>query len=117
MTAAEQIAEYNWPEHASCRGAVEVFGGGKEEQREPPRPTRQQLAYCEYCPVRCWCLQHALAHDEPYGVWGGLSTYQRRQLSRRRRRVCCPGCDSFVLVEIAGCEFCPACGVSWAVAP
>lgn len=39
---------------------------------------------CARCPVRDACLEYALTHDERFGVWGGLSTRERRALSRDR---------------------------------
>lgn len=37
-------------------------------------------AVCMRCPVRPACLDYALTHDERFGVWGGMSERQRRQL-------------------------------------
>ena len=37
---------------------------------------------CGACEVRTQCLSHALANDERYGVWGGLSERERRRLKR-----------------------------------
>ena len=39
---------------------------------------------CARCPITSACLEYALAHDERFGVWGGLSTRERRALSRGR---------------------------------
>ena len=41
---------------------------------------REAKAVCAPCPVRAQCLAHALAHDERFGVWGGLSEPERRRL-------------------------------------
>jgi len=41
---------------------------------------REAKAVCAGCPVRAQCLEHALAHDERFGVWGGLSERERRRL-------------------------------------
>ena len=41
---------------------------------------REAKAVCTGCPVRAQCLEHALAHDERFGVWGGLSERERRRL-------------------------------------
>jgi WhiB family redox-sensing transcriptional regulator len=35
------------------------------------------------CDVRQECLEYALAHDERFGIWGGLSERERRRLKRR----------------------------------
>ena len=41
---------------------------------------REAKAVCAGCPVCAQCLEHALAHDERFGVWGGLSERERRRL-------------------------------------
>ena len=38
---------------------------------------------CAACPVTARCLEYALANDERFGVWGGLSELDRRKLRRR----------------------------------
>ena len=35
---------------------------------------------CLACPVRKQCLDYALANDERFGIWGGLSERERRKL-------------------------------------
>lgn len=40
---------------------------------------------CGRCPVREACLAHALNANEEYGVWGGLSPEERREMRRCRR--------------------------------
>ena len=44
--------------------------------------TREAKKICEGCPVRAECLAYALAHDERFGIWGGLSERERRRLKR-----------------------------------
>jgi len=34
------------------------------------------------CEVRSECLDYALANDERFGIWGGLSERERRKLRR-----------------------------------
>lgn len=34
-------------------------------------------ALCSRCPARAACLDFAVAHDEQYGVWGGLTADER----------------------------------------
>ncbi|GMA36494.1 WhiB family transcriptional regulator [Demequina litorisediminis] len=45
--------------------------------------TREAKKVCASCDVRSECLEYALAHDERFGIWGGLSERERRRLKRR----------------------------------
>lgn len=45
--------------------------------------TREAKRICTGCEVRAECLEYALAHDERFGIWGGLSERERRRLKRR----------------------------------
>jgi WhiB family redox-sensing transcriptional regulator len=45
--------------------------------------TREAKSVCKVCEVKKECLEYALAHDERYGIWGGLSERERRRLKRR----------------------------------
>lgn len=45
--------------------------------------TREAKRICAGCEVRSECLEYALAHDERFGIWGGLSERERRRLKRR----------------------------------
>lgn len=54
----------------------------------PPMQEYQRLAakrICVTCPVRDACLEGALARSEPYGIWGGMTTRERRSLRRITR--------------------------------
>jgi WhiB family redox-sensing transcriptional regulator len=44
--------------------------------------TREAKRICLGCEVRDACLDYALAHDERFGIWGGLSERERRRLKR-----------------------------------
>ena len=39
---------------------------------------------CMGCDVRTTCLEWAIEHNERFGVWGGLSEHERRQLVKER---------------------------------
>jgi len=45
--------------------------------------TREAKKVCAACEVRAECLEYALANDERFGIWGGLSERERRKLKRR----------------------------------
>lgn len=44
--------------------------------------TREAKSVCASCEVRAECLEYALANDERFGIWGGLSERERRRLRR-----------------------------------
>jgi len=47
--------------------------------------TREAKRVCFACEVRQECLEYAVAHDERFGIWGGLSERERRRLRRQQR--------------------------------
>lgn len=44
---------------------------------------REAKRVCLGCEVRSECLEYALANEEDFGVWGGLSERERRRLRRQ----------------------------------
>ncbi len=45
--------------------------------------TREAKRVCLSCEVRVDCLEYALANDERFGIWGGLSERERRRLKKQ----------------------------------
>ena len=45
--------------------------------------TRDAKKVCGACDVKQDCLEYALANDERFGIWGGLSERERRKLRKR----------------------------------
>jgi WhiB family redox-sensing transcriptional regulator len=45
--------------------------------------TREAKRICSGCDVKAECLEYALANDERFGIWGGMSERERRRLRRR----------------------------------
>jgi len=73
----------DWRMHAACAGwPIDLFYGDESDVVM----TSQALSLCERCPVRADCLDDAMTHDDPYGIWGGLTPQQRRRWSRYRRK-------------------------------
>ncbi|MDA8312001.1 MAG: WhiB family transcriptional regulator [Actinomycetota bacterium] len=71
-----------WRKRAACRGIdVEIFFPETEDA-----DVEAAKAVCETCPVREACLEHALAHREREGVWGGTTERERRRILRQRRK-------------------------------
>jgi WhiB family redox-sensing transcriptional regulator len=46
---------------------------------------RRAKEICETCPVRVECLEYALAQDEQFGVFGGMSRKERVEYAKKRR--------------------------------
>jgi WhiB family redox-sensing transcriptional regulator len=69
--------EPDWQENALCAQTdPEAFFPEKGGS------TREAKRICSGCDVRAECLEYALAHDERFGIWGGLSERERRRLRR-----------------------------------
>jgi len=69
--------EPDWHERALCAQTdPEAFFPEKGGS------TREAKRICTGCEVRSECLTYALAHDERFGIWGGLSERERRRLKR-----------------------------------
>lgn len=106
----------DWRTLAECRTASpDLFVTPGDLDDEPPYPTAAAIAYCRVCPVRAECLASALelSAADDWGVRGGTSAYQRRQMRRVTRRQTCVGCGSENLVLEGRNELCLSCGLSW----
>ena len=67
----------DWQLNAKCRGMNDaLFPEGKDQKRAK--------AICMGCPVRAECLAEALDNRIEWGVWGGMTERERRQLLRQR---------------------------------
>ncbi len=70
--------ELEWTEDALCvQTDPELFFPEKGGS------TREAKRVCMSCDARSACLDYALANDERFGVWGGLSERERRKLKKR----------------------------------
>ncbi len=75
---AEDDGLMGWQERALCAQTdPEAFFPEKGGS------TREAKKVCTGCDVRAECLEYALANDERFGIWGGLSERERRKLKRR----------------------------------
>lgn len=80
----------SWRQRAACRGT------GWDLWFAPPntpsassleqRRVRDASAICLGCPVRQECLDYALEHSIWYGIWGGMTERERRNLAHNERR-------------------------------
>ena len=77
-TPLEDEALLGWQDRALCAQTdPEAFFPEKGGS------TREAKKVCSGCEVRAECLEYALANDERFGIWGGLSERERRKLKRR----------------------------------
>lgn len=60
-------------------------GGARVLLSRPGSSTREAKQLCNACEGREACLEYALANDERFGVWGGLSEKERDRLRRTGR--------------------------------
>ncbi|WP_406083080.1 WhiB family transcriptional regulator [Micromonospora zamorensis] len=73
-----QIVTGDWRDDALCQQVdPEIFYPDKGESTAPAK------SICSRCDVRTECLKAALDRREQFGVWGGLSERERRQLGQK----------------------------------
>lgn len=79
---------WNWQIKGNCNSLDPEYFFHPEGERGGPRRRRIERAkqICHSCPVIEECREYALNHNEPYGVWGGLSEEERGQILQNRRR-------------------------------
>jgi WhiB family redox-sensing transcriptional regulator len=70
---------WEWQYEGSCQGMPSELFFHPDGERGPRRVNREKnaKAICATCPVIAACRAHALAVQEPYGIWGGLSEDDR----------------------------------------
>jgi WhiB family redox-sensing transcriptional regulator len=77
----------SWQTTGLCRGNHSyLFFPPSTVERKEERERREikAKAICQVCPVKGDCLEFALEIKEPYGIWGGYTETERRQLLSRR---------------------------------
>ena len=71
------LATDDWTLKARCRGMQDLlFPEGADQKRA--------RAVCMGCSVRSQCLAEALDNRFEWGVWGGMTERERRELLRQR---------------------------------
>ncbi|SDM62659.1 WhiB family transcriptional regulator [Allokutzneria albata] len=86
---APVVEEWDWQRFGACRGTESAVFFHPDNERGMARRRRDEAAkkVCAICPVIIRCREHALAVEEPYGVWGGQDEDERRAevLARKGR--------------------------------
>jgi WhiB family redox-sensing transcriptional regulator len=75
---APQGQDLDWQEQGACSGMESwVFF---PEERGNATQVQWAKRICRNCPVLETCRNWALSHGEKFGVWGGLSERERREI-------------------------------------
>jgi WhiB family redox-sensing transcriptional regulator len=86
-TAPTEIPD--WYDHAACIGMNDLFFPESLSQGRPRNDASDEaIAICHVCPVIGDCAHYALTQSnaqDPYGIWGGMTARQRKNMRRRRR--------------------------------
>ena len=81
-----ELAALDWQARGLCRGTDQSVFFGPDDPRESRAARLRRLMaakrLCAQCPVLKVCRDYALANEEEYGVWGGLSEAERKRLIR-----------------------------------
>jgi WhiB family transcriptional regulator, redox-sensing transcriptional regulator len=73
----------DWMAQGACAGDP---WAGEIWFPEPGTSNKFAKKMCSMCPVQKQCLEWALETEQPYGVWGGKSEAERRQMLGKRGR-------------------------------
>jgi WhiB family transcriptional regulator, redox-sensing transcriptional regulator len=80
-----------WLRDAACREpqTASVFYAPPRFERKEDRLRRERAAkaICVQCSVRNECLEFAIETGETFGVWGGLTETERREVSGPAPRI------------------------------
>lgn len=103
-----------WRDDAACRSLADQYFDPWDSDDKAAVPNATATQICGTCPVRRVCLIEAIANEEKYGTWGGLTLRQRKQLTRARKRVRCPICKGTLLALTGNhAQTCLSCGIAW----
>ncbi|MFE1521435.1 WhiB family transcriptional regulator [[Kitasatospora] papulosa] len=74
------LSDWQWQQRAACRGMNSATFFSPSGERGRSRSEREERArrICGRCEVAEICAATAVSHGEAYGVWGGLSSNERR---------------------------------------
>ncbi|HZZ96038.1 MAG TPA: WhiB family transcriptional regulator [Jatrophihabitantaceae bacterium] len=77
-----RIYAWEWQLDAACAGLDTALFYQADNERGSSVRLREKKAkaICARCPVITNCLKDALANNEPFGVWGGMSADERYRL-------------------------------------
>lgn len=73
------VNQHHWTDLAACAGMPTEWWFP-----EPGDSVKEALAICQSCEVSAECLQYALDNGERFGLYGGTTARQRKDMRRGR---------------------------------
>ena len=84
VLVARDADDRPWLRAAACRGREQsrAFYPPMHHESREERAAREQRAkaICLDCAVQTACLEYALGTREPFGIWGGLTEFERKSM-------------------------------------
>ena len=78
----------DWREVARCRDEEpEQFFPVGEKGRAVRMQIEEAKFFCRRCDVREACAEYAIENGIDHGIWGGLTSAERRTIARQTRRI------------------------------
>lgn len=74
------LTSQNWAELSICEPDDTTWFPDQRQEE-------QAKAICRSCPVMNECGEYAIANDERYGVWGGLTEDDRAEIRAAKRKL------------------------------
>lgn len=109
VNTIKPMHEGGWQESAACRREhPDTFFPDHGANRTNIRYAKE---ICSGCPVRVECLEFAIANNDEYGIWGGMTPGERFELrasvERVDRKCLRRDCDEIILADAPlGKKFC-----------
>jgi len=72
-----------WRLEAYCKGKKTDFFYPEIGTKGAAEQVRSVKTLCALCSVSAECLQEAIANDEQFGIWGGLTPKERSKVRRQ----------------------------------
>jgi WhiB family redox-sensing transcriptional regulator len=82
MTKYYSVVSELWRDKASCKEVgVDIFFAETEQRtREQINKSKIAKAMCSQCKVQAECLSYALNNKIDYGIWGGFTSRERKNI-------------------------------------
>jgi WhiB family redox-sensing transcriptional regulator len=79
-----KIEKELWREKAACKNLdINLFFPDTERQSALSRKNNLKVkSICKKCPVQTNCIAYAMDNQIEYGMWGGFSSLERKELNK-----------------------------------